>query len=406
MRLTPTLSGLLSFLLIGGMAEAFAADSTPKQTIAEQATALMETLEARKLPQPKPFGDSELDLFYVMMDGLTPVDVAFCNRIKLIELTDGLLPLLVQPIPGMGEGPNQMKINMIACKLFVLRGHLLCQQGKIAEGRAWLLKPRHMARRPGGDQSLIQLLTAIAMDAIGQQSAARYAETWGELDRQAYVKSAESLLPLGTLHTAMLLDGDAVPEKDRMRTMIVEFKSLTPAQQRDRLEKLLAPAFPGPEYRKEREDIVNLYLDIITNLTPETYDALAKGISSELDPLTAERVQAFTSRNDEAVKQVQAEVTRPTDPAHPAEISTQKAATLYRVLVTPGLAGIARQRLDLELKAKLLSVAMQKGVSFDMMDLANLTTAEGRALRLGTHEGCKTILTADGKPFLAIGRTK
>ena len=387
------------------MAEAFAADSTPKQTFAEQATSLMETLEARKLPQPKPFGDSELDLFYAMMDGLTPVDVAFCARIKLIELTDGLLPLLAQPLPGHGD-LNQTKTSMTACKLFVLRGHLLCQQGEIAEGQAWLLKPRLMARRTGSDQTLLQLLTAIAMDAIGQQSAARYAETWAESDRQAYVKSAESLLPLGALHTAILLDGDAMPEKNRMRSMIVEFKSLTHAQQRDRLEKLLAPAFPGPEYKKEREDFVNMHLDIITNLTTETYDALVKGISSELDPLTPEKIKAFTSRNDEAVEQVRAEAIRPTDPAHPAVISTQKAATLYRALTTPGIAGIARQRLDLELKAKLLIVAMQKGSSFDEACLANLTTAEGKALRLGTHEGCKAILTADGQPFLTIGPTK
>jgi hypothetical protein len=60
----------------------------------------------------------------------------------------------------------------------------------------------------------------------------------------------------------------------------------------------------------------------------------------------------------------------------------------------------------LELKAKLLVVAMQKGASFDETCLANLTTADGKALRIGTHEGCKAILTADGKPFLAIGRVK
>jgi hypothetical protein len=404
MRLTPTLSGLLSCLLIGGMAGAFAADSAPKQTIAEQATTLMETLEARKLPVPASFGDSEIDLFYAMMDGLTPIDVAFCERIKLIELTDGLLPLLGHPLPGHGD-LNQTRTSMIACKLFVLRGHLLCQQGKIAEGQAWLLKPRLMARRTGSDQSLLQLLTAIAMDAIGQQSAARYAETWAESARQAYVKSAEALSALGELHTAILLDRDAMPEKDRMRTQIVEFKSLTPAQQRDRLEKLLAPAFPGPELRKELDDFVNLHLDIITNLTPETYDALVKGISSELDPLTPEKIKAFTSRNDEAIKQVQSVYWLAMRWLSPG-ISPQKAATLYRVLMAPGISGIARQRLDLELKAKLLLVAMQKGSSFDEACLANLTTAEGKTLRLGTHEGCKAILTADGQPFLTIGCVK
>ena len=150
----------------------------------------------------------------------------------------------------------------------------------------------------------------------------------------------------------------------RMRTLIVEFKSLTSAQQRDRLEKLLAPAFPGPELRKELDDFVNLHLDIITNLTPETYDALVKGNSSELDPLTPEKIKAFTLRNDEAVKQVQSVYWLAMRWLSPG-ISPQKAATLYRALTTPGIEGIARQRLDLELRAKLLIVAMQKGSSFD-----------------------------------------
>jgi len=406
MRLTPTMSGLLSCLLIGGMAGAFAADSAPKQTIAEQATTLMETLEARKLPVPASFGDSEIDLFYAMIDGLTPIDVAFCERIKLVELTDGLLPLLNQPIPGLSEGLNQAEPSMMASRLFVLRGHLLCQQGKVAEGQAWLLKPRLMARRTGSDRSLLQLLTAIAMDGIGQQSAARYAETWAESERLAYVKSAESLLPLGALHTAILLDGDAMPEKNRMRTLIVEFKSLTPAQQRDRLEKLLAPAFPGPELRKELDDFVNLHLDIITNLTPETYDALVKGISSELDPLTPEKIKAFTSRNDEAVKQVQS-VYWLAMRWLSLGISPQKAVTLYRVLMAPGIAGIARQRLDLELRAKLLIAAMQKGSSFDEGCLTNLTAADGKPLKLGKHDGVKAILApGSDAPFLIIGPVK
>jgi hypothetical protein len=376
-----------------------AAESAPKANPSDQTTDLTETFRGKKLPEPTSFGDTEEDLIDAMVAGLTPIDVSFCDRIKLIEITDGLLPLLDQPLPRYGDF-NQTRTSMIACKLFALRGQILCQQEKIAEGQAWLLKPRLMARRPGGDQSLLQLLTAIAMDAIGQQSAARYTEIWAEPDRLAYVKSAELLLPLGALHTAILLDGDPLPGKVRMRTMIVDFKSLTPAQQRDRLEKLWAPAFPGSEYRKEWDEFLNLHLDIITNLTPETYDAVVKGISSELDPLTPEKIGAFTLRSDEVEKQVRAEATRP------AVISPQKAATLYRALMTTGFAGIARERLDLDLKAKLVIVAMQKGSSFDEACLANLTTADGKALRLGTREGYKAILTADGQPFLTIGGVK
>ena len=316
MRLAPSLAALLTSLLIA-TSSSFAADSTPKATPFDQAQALMDSLRSKALPAPKPFGENEQDLFEAMAGGVVPVDPAFCERIKLIEITDGLLPALKQPIPGLSETTSQLSGNILACRLFVLRGMLHCQQGKVAEGQAWLLKPRLMARRPGADQSLIQLLVAIAMDAIGQQSAANYVEIWSEKDRLAYIKSSEILTPLGALHTAMLLDGDAFPEKDRMRNMIVEFKSLTPAQQRERLGKHLSPAFPGPEFRKEREEFITLHLDIISNLTPETWDKLVKDLASELTPLTKEKIAAFASRNADAKQRLTAETSQPADKAPP-----------------------------------------------------------------------------------------
>jgi hypothetical protein len=406
MRLAPSLAALLTFLSLA-MTSSFAADSAPKATPFDQALKLIDTLVDKKLPQPEPFGETEYDLFNAMESGLVPVDPAFCERIKLIEITDDLLPVMKQAIPGLSESTSQLSGNILACRLFVLRGLLHCQQGKVAEGQAWLLKPRLMARRPGADQSLIQLLVAIAMDAIGQQAAANYVEIWSEADRLAYIKSSESLTPLGTLHTAILLDGDAFPEKDRMRTMIVEFKSLTPAQQRERLGKHLSPAFPGPELRKEREDFINLHLDIISNLTTETWDKLVKDSADELTPLTKEKIAAFASRNADAKKRLTAETSQSADKAHPRLAGEERAQVLYRVLMGPGAEGVARSRLNQDLKAKLLIVAMQKGTAFDESCLTDLTAADGKPLTLGKHDGVKAILApGSDAPFLIIGPVK
>ena len=83
MRFASSLNALLAYLLIA-TASSFAADSSPKATPFDQAQALMDSLRAKALPAPKPFGENEQDLFEAMAGGVTPVDPAFCERIKLI----------------------------------------------------------------------------------------------------------------------------------------------------------------------------------------------------------------------------------------------------------------------------------------------------------------------------------
>jgi hypothetical protein len=389
------------------MAEAFAAESAPKPTPSDRAVRLYETLCAKKLREPEPFGENEVDLLEAMVNGIVPVDPDFCERIKLIEITDGLLPLLNQPFIGQLMTPTaNFYFDVFVCKLFALRGQLLCHQGNVAAGQAWLLKLRLMARRPGGDQSLNLYGVATAMESLGQETAARFSEIWPVSDRLAYVKSAEALHPMGELHTAMLLDKYAMPGKVGLRTQIVVFKSLSPSQQLENLKKYFdldsIPANQQAEYMY----FARQYQDMISNLTPETFDTLLKDFSDELNPLTVQKFEAFASRGSEAWKQMMAEAAKPDDTAQPRMTGQQKAKFLYRALETGRPKSDARKRLDLELKAKLLIVAMQKGSSFDEKCLVNLTTAEGKALRLGTHEGCKAIVTADGKPFLVIGPGK
>ena len=397
MRFSPSLALLAASLLIAS-ASSIAADNPPKATPLDQAQALMESLRAKALPAPKPFGENEQDLFEAMAGGLVPVDPAFCERIKLIEITDGLLPVLKQPIPGLSEPTSQLSGNILACRLFVLRGLLHCQQGKVAEGQTWLLKPRLMARRPGADQSLIQFLVATAMDAIGQQAAANYVEIWSEADRLAFVKATESLAKMEGLSSACRRDDGALPANTRIRTLITTFKPLTPAQQQAQIEKLAGPWLGMDDERKVR---TRRYLALISSLTVESWDALLDGISAELAPLTTEKLKAFAARNAAAVKLVEAEEAKPAAPA------AQKAEALYRVIMGPGIEGIARSRLNLELKDKLLVLAMRKGTAFDESCLTDLTAADGKPLTLGKHEGVKAILApGSDAPFLIIGPVK
>jgi hypothetical protein len=73
----------------------------------------------------------------------------------------------------------------------------------------------------------------------------------------------------------------------------------------------------------------------------------------------------------------------------------------------PGAEGIARSRLNQDLKATLLIMAMRKGAAFDDSCLTNLTAADGKPLTLGKHNGVKAILVpGSDAPFLIIGPVK
>ncbi len=401
-RLTPKLVGLLLCISFGSLGEAFAADSVPKANPLDQALSLMETLRATKLTAPKPFGDTEGDYFEAMVRGEVPVDAAFCERIKLTEVTDGLLPALNQPLTGWSQSGRTPTTggDLPACRLFALRGQLLCKQGKIAEGQIWLLKPRLMARRPGGDQSLIQHLVAIVMESIGQETAARYIETWSEADRLAYIKSAEALQPMGSFHAAVRLEKDALPKKDSVRTLLLEYKSLNPAQQQDRFNSIFGMGSHSPASGEPGDKLFRPRMTaLISSLSVESWDLLHDRISAELEPLNLEKMQAFTSRNAAALKFVEAEEAKPTAP------SVQKAEALYRVLMGPGIIGVARSRWDLELKGKLLIIAMQKGWTFDQTCLANLANSNGTQLKLGNDDGDTAIIVPGrhDETFLIIG---
>lgn len=402
MRLAPSLAALLTFLSLA-MTSSFAADSAPKATPFDQAQALMDSLRAKALPAPKPFGETEYDLFNAMESGVVPVDPAFCERIKLIEITDDLLPVLKQPferkpgeiIPNTG--------NLVASKLFALRGNLLCQQGAIAEGQAWLLKPRAMARRAGRDQSLIALMLACALEDIGLHNAALYAEKWSEQDRLAYVKASETLPPLTGLAAAFRQDDSVLPKELSAGTLILELKQLPPAQQAELIKKRFEPWIG---FARDQKNYVQRYRFLFTHHSPESWGTLNAKVAEELESLTVEKLEAFAARNAAALKHVEADEAKP-DATPTAQDADSKAEALYRTLYCQNIEAIARRLLDLQLRSKLLHVAMRKGLAFDATDLANLTTADGKPLILGKHDGVKAILApGSDAPFLIIGPVK
>ena len=246
-------------------------------------------------------------------------------------------------------------------------------------------------------------LTAMALEGIGLQTPALYAETWSKADRMAYLRSAETLKPLADLGTAIRKDNESLPENQRIPALIAEFKSLDATQQQAVIKERFGPLF-GTTI--EHQDILRRFQGLVTNLTPDSWFALTEKISGELAPLTIEKAQAFTARNAAALKEVLAEEAKPSLQTTATAPSAEKAEALYRVLIGPGVEGTARSRLNLVNMAKLLEILMQKGASFDATDLATVTDASGKPVRIGTYEGSKAVLASDGRLFLTLGPIK
>jgi len=212
MRPTPTLSGLLACLLIGGIAEARAAEPGPAEKIYREAKRYTEALDTLELDgkttrATKDIWMSTLSKYLEMTEGEKPVDQAFFENINLAAAADSLLPLFGNPVPADITPPDfdSSDGKVIpglhdAARLLLARGHQLCQQGKNSEGRDWFFRAHQLARTVGGKREH----AAACIDSAAQDSAARYTSTWPETERLEYFRKISQLKPLPDSATAAM----------------------------------------------------------------------------------------------------------------------------------------------------------------------------------------------------------
>ncbi len=210
MRLTPLLTGLLAFVVIGCFSVASAAEPVSAEKLYQAAREYTDALNDQKLGgKPRlDWIETEKDLLGEISARALPADQAFCARIGLAAATNRLLPLLDAPAP-IASRESSFKLSqggMAAGRLLIARGHQLCQQGKAAEGRDWFLRTHQLARKCGADQTLVQLLTAAALDNLAQSAAASYVEVWPKAERLDYIDKLNALKPLPDLETTTTND--------------------------------------------------------------------------------------------------------------------------------------------------------------------------------------------------------
>jgi hypothetical protein len=370
------------------------AEPDPHQKLFDEAKRAISGLQENVLPAPNPDGDTEEDLLQAMAHGDKAVDPAFYRRLGLDELTDRLLPVLEVPFRTDNVGGS-----LAASRLFLMRGHKLCQEGKVAEGQAWLLKAHRMARRPEADGNLLRLLTAIALEHIALSADGAYVGTWSQGESQAYVRALEALPPLPGLRHAVLNDDLSLNEPTRFRTLLPKLKPLTSAERR----KKLVEHFPG--IQNFEPEFLLCYDGMIDNLTPADWDDLLQNIAGELEPLNPEKLRAFKTRVVAAQDFAKDPAKAPNGPM----TSMKKAEAFYLALLGAPIERTAGMRLDLDLKTQLLKAALQRGAAFSANDLAGLASVADGPLKLGVTEDGKrrAILAGErGHYFMSLERKR
>ena len=403
MSFAPTIRRFWPCLLLGCLTVANAADR-PLQgdALMAEVRRFDQALSAKQLPAPNPDGMTEADLMDEMVSGSRRVDPAFCERIGLEALSDRLQPILQEPFPQfIGKGNTRLRETLVSCRLFLLRGRLLCQLGKVAEGQQWMLKAHQLARRPQADRNLFNVVCASALEGMSMSAAANHAETWPEPDRLAYIKALEQLAPSPRIDVAARQDNRSMSPEYSIPKWIETLKPLTPEQRKEKLSQhfgqLADFADDPPAYLRRLQTLLE-------NLTPERWEALLASVPTELHPLTTEHLRAFKARNAEALALVQADEAG----AKPL-LPDQKTEALYRVLFASSITNVARTRLDVELKLQLLKQVLRLGADFGEKDLAGLTDASGNPLRLGiSEEGNRKAIKVGSTidDFLTLGPIK
>ena len=369
-------------------------ESDPHRKLYDEATRVFSDLEAHPLPAPNPDQDTEAELLRAMAHGDRAVDLALYRRLDLDAVTDRLLPAL-----DSSFGRENVGGQMATVRLFLVRGHKLCLEGKVAEGQGWLLKAHRMARRPNGDGNLLRLLTAIALEHMALTADGAYVGVWSEPDRLAYVRALEALPPVAGVRRAVLLDDLSLDEPTRFRTLLPLLKPLNSAQRR---EKLMAT---WPLARGFEPEFLRCYEGMVDNLTLESWDALLLQVADGLEPLNLDKLRAFESRVTAAQAFAKDPTTAPSAPTTPL----QKGEAFYLSLLGSSIQRIARNRLDLDLKTQLLKVALRRGAALDATDLVGLSSVNHGPLKLGIDETSQRQAIKGGdrdECFLPLGRRR
>jgi hypothetical protein len=291
------LAPFIACLIVGAAIWFVQLPDTPTEAPLRDLERLMNKMVESSITGAKPGDEIETDWdrFEGMSFGNLRADTGLLAQYRLEEMAERLTRMDMAKL-AMPEAEIRPTLDLGVIRVYLIRGHSLCQQGKSAEGREWFLRALAFARMRANQHAVFSCRHEYAII----RSLGSYASIWSEDERRAFLRRFHEL-----------------PAQPGVREILTR-NGVHPAL-KGALEEL--PALPRDERLARAKKICagsgrssNLLADlcVFTSylISAEELEAETVALTRRLEPLTAASIQAVDRRSDEAHETIQAEAAR------------------------------------------------------------------------------------------------
>lgn len=270
---------------------------TPAEATLRDLERLMNKMVESPVAGAKPGDEVEID--WDRFDGISfgnlRADAGFLAQYRLEEMAERLTRMDMAKL-AMPAAEIRPTLDLGVIRVYLIRGHLLCQQGRIAEGRDWFLRALTFSRMRANQHAPFSCRHEYAII----RSIGSYASTWSEDERRAFMQRFHEL-PAQPDVRAILTRNGVHPA---LKVALQELPALPHAERLARAKKICVGT------GRSSNLLADLCVATSYLISAEELEAETVATTRRLDPLTAASVQAADRRSDEAYEALQAETVR------------------------------------------------------------------------------------------------
>ena len=284
-------------LIVGAAIWFIQQPDTPTEATLRDLERMMNKMVVCDIAGAKPDDEvaTDWDRFEGMSFGKLRADTGLLAQYRLEEMAERLARLDIAKL-AMPEAEIRPTLDLGVIRVYLIRGHSLCQQGKSAEGREWFLRALAFARMRANQHAWFSCRHEYAVI----RSLGPYASTWPEDERRAFMQRFHEL-PAQPDVRAILTRNGVHPA---LKVALKELPALPPAKRLARAKEICAGSGRSSGLLADL-CVFTSYLISAEELEGETVD-----LTRRLEPLTAASIQAADRRSDEAHETIQAEAAR------------------------------------------------------------------------------------------------
>ena len=274
---------------------------------------LLKKMEDSPIAGAKPGDEIETDWdrFLAMSQGKLRIDVSLLSQYRLEETTERLLQATkAKEFARSAKLDSTRDQNIV--RVYLFRGHQLCQQGRLTEGRDWFFRALAYSRLRADQDGMFGCLREY--DII--RSVGRYATTWSESERAEFMKGLRGLPAPPDLHT---LTSHAF-----LKAGLRELAPLPAERRKAKAVEFCIRTGHDPDW------VAEMLVLSSHNITSDQLEQETAALIGRLQPLSFASIQAATKRSDEVSEIIEAEAVKFAQSVHQAQ--PRNAQEFRRVL--------------------------------------------------------------------------